>query len=504
MPAMLLRSASRSGIHAVTPYRWRTPLDSLAAPRALTAPRWGAPTMAMLAALIGFLLPLVHRPLLIDGDTYWHLTAGQWMLDHLAVPHADPFSATMPGTPWVAHEWLSEVLMTLAYQAAGWSGLQLLCSATLALTLAVIARYLARWQDQPAALVSCVVAFAAILPSLLARPHLIALAPLVAWCVGLLRAREQRRIPAWPLLPLMTLWANLHGSFVLGLALAGVLALEAVAAAPGRRVPEALRWGVFLAAATAATMLTPYGWHGLLYPLQLMRLDLIAYIAEWQPPNFNHPQPLTLALLALLYVALTRPVTVPLSRLFIVLALLTMALKHSRHQMVAGVVGALVLAAPLGQALGCAVAGCARTVASWRWGALALALAALAVALRLAHPVTRVDDRATPDTALRQVPAALLSQPVFNSYEFGGYLIYRHVRPFIDGRSDMYGDAFMRDYMAPFAPDRAAFERLANRYGLRWALIAADSTPMLYLLDTLPGWRRLYGDQVAAVYVRVD
>ncbi|HJV00215.1 MAG TPA: hypothetical protein VJ752_06665 [Burkholderiaceae bacterium] len=479
-------------------------MDSLAAPHALTAPRWGAPPMAMLAALIGFLLPLVHRPLLVDGDTYWHLTAGQWMWDHLAVPHADPFSATMPGTPWVAHEWLSEVLMALAYQGAGWGGLQLLCGAALALTLAMLARYLTRWQNQPAALVSCMVAGFAIVPSLLARPHLLALAPLVACCIALLRAREQGRVPAWPLLPLMTLWANLHGSFVLGLALAGVLALEAVAAAPGRRAPEAARWAVFLAAATAATLLTPYGWHGLLYPLQLMRLDLIAYIAEWQPPNFNRPQPLTLALLVLLYVALSRPVTVPLSRLFIVLALLTMALKHSRHQVVAGVVGTLVLAAPLGQALGCQVAGSVRTAAARRWGALALVLAGLAVALRLALPVTRADDSATPATALRHVPAALLSQPVFNSYEFGGYLIHQHVRPFIDGRSDMYGDAFMRDYMAPFAPDRAAFERLATRYGVRWALIAADSRPMLYLLDTLPGWRRLYGDQVAAVYVRVD
>jgi hypothetical protein len=131
-------------------------------------------------------------------------------------------------------------------------------------------------------------------------------------------------------------------------------------------------------------------------------------------------------------------------------------------------------------------------------------VAALAVALRLSCPVTRGDDRATPAMALRQVPPALLSQPVFNSYDLGGYLIYRHVRPFIDGRSDMYGDAFMAAYMAPFDPDRAAFERLVRRYGLRWALIAADSAPMLYLLDTLPGWRRLYGDRVAVVYVRED
>lgn len=477
-------------------------LEIPAAPRAATATRWGWPPMAVLAALLGFLLPLAHRPLLVDGDTYWHIAAGQWMLDHASVPHADPFSATMPGTPWIAHEWLSEVLMTLAYRAGGWAGLQLLCGAALALSLGMLARYLARWQDQPAALISCAIAVAAIVPSLFARPHLIALVPLTGWCIGLLRARERQRAPSWLLVPLIGLWANLHGSFVLGLALAGALALEAICAAGASRLQEARRWALFLAAATVAAMGTPYGWHALLYPLQLTRLDLIAYIAEWQPPNFHHLQPLTLALAVLLYVALTRPLTIRPSRLFILLALLYMALKHSRHQLVAGVVGTLVLAAPLGLGLGCVPAGRLRPAATLRWGALALGVAALAVALRVASPVTRGDDPATPQTALEHVPAALLSQPVFNSYEFGGYLIYRQVRPFVDGRSDMYGDAFMADYMATFVPDRAAFERLARRYDLRWALIAADSGPMLYLLDTLPQWRRLYGDGVAVVYVR--
>lgn len=462
--------------------------------------RW--PPFALVAALLGFLLPLVHRPLLLDGDTYWHIAAGRWMLDLHTIPHTDPFSATMPDAPWVAHEWLSEVIMALAFDAGGWSGLQLLCGAALGLTMGLIARYLQRWLDQPAALVFATLAAASIVPSLFARPHILALIPLSAWCIALLRAREAQCVPSWRWLPLMTLWANLHGSFILGLALAGLLALEALHAAPAPQLPLLRRWGMFLLAAAAAAMCTPFGWHSLWHPFQLMQPELTATIAEWQPPNFTHIQPLTLILMALLYAALSYPLRLPPSRIFMLLGLLYMALTHSRHQMVAGVVGALLLAAPLGQGLGSTPAPRLRLRDTPAWSAALLMTALLAVVLRMAMPQQRGDDAATPLAALDHVPAALLSQPVFNSYEFGGFLIYRHVRPFIDGRADMYGSAFVQRYLAPFGPDRTAFEQAVQRYDVRWALIATDSKPMLYLLDTLPGWRRLYGDSIAIVYVR--
>lgn len=467
---------------------------------AASARRW--PPFALVAALLGFLLPLVHRPLLLDGDTYWHLAAGQWMLELHAIPHTDPFSATMPGAPWVAHEWLSEVIMALVFGAGGWSGLQLLCGVAMGATVGLTAHYLQRWLDQPAALVSITLAAASIVPSLFARPHLLALVPMTAWCIAMLRAGETQRVPSWRWLPVMTLWANLHGSFVLGLALAGLLALEALHAATAPRLPLLRRWSVFLLAATLAAMCTPFGWRSLWHPFQLMQPELTATIAEWQPPNFNHLQPITLILMTLLYTALSRPLRLPLARILMLLGLLYMALKHGRHQMVAGLVGALVLAAPMGRGLGCAPVHGRRLRDAPAWSVALLAIALLAASLRIGLPQQRGDDAATPLAALDHVPAALLSQPVFNSYEFGGYLIYRHVRPFVDGRADMYGSAFMQSYLAPFQPDRPAFEHAVQRYGVRWALIATESKPMLYLLDTLPGWRRLYGDGVAVVYVR--
>ena len=57
-----------------------------------------------------------------DGDVSWHIATGEWILDHRAIPHTDPFSFTWAGKPWVPIEWLAEVLYAGAYRIAGYGG----------------------------------------------------------------------------------------------------------------------------------------------------------------------------------------------------------------------------------------------------------------------------------------------------------------------------------------------------------------------------------------------
>ena len=90
-----------------------------------------------------------------DGDTWTHVATGQWILAHGAVPRVDPFSFTFAGQPWTAHEWLSEVLMALAYHAAGWSGVALLTGVAAATAVFVMARRAARDLSGVALLVAC-------------------------------------------------------------------------------------------------------------------------------------------------------------------------------------------------------------------------------------------------------------------------------------------------------------------------------------------------------------
>src|SRR5688572_16000222 len=92
------------------------------------SPSWTAQQLfvACLPALFIFVLITFAPSVIPDGDPFWHIATGQWILTHSAIPTTDPFSHTFAGAPWTAHEWLSEVILGLTYQTFGLSGLHLL------------------------------------------------------------------------------------------------------------------------------------------------------------------------------------------------------------------------------------------------------------------------------------------------------------------------------------------------------------------------------------------
>jgi hypothetical protein len=453
-----------------------------------------------IAAVLVAAVVLFAPQVLNDGDTYWHLAAGEWMLAHRQVLKADVFSYTFAGRPWHTHEWLAEVLMALAYRAAGWSAVVVLSAAAAGAAVGVMARRLQRALPPLSLTLALALVFGCAAPSLLARPHLLALPLLAVWVDRLLAARAAGRAPPLGLAALMTLWANLHGGYVLGLAILGPLAAEAVAAAPAPdRFAAARDWILFAAASLAAALVTPFGVSGLTYPLQLLAMHSLPVISEWRPADFGHPGPLEITLLVTLYALLARGVRVPPLRLALLLLLLHMALQQSRHQIVLAVVGALLLAEPLG------AAAAQPETSPMRRPRLAAGLclaAALSLALvRLALPVTRSDALTSPVSALAHVPPQLAARPVFNSYGFGGFLIWHGVRPFIDGRGDMYGDDFLEAEVRAERGDRADLENLLARWKVAWTLLSPQDAAVP-VLDREPGWRRLYADRYAVVHVR--
>jgi hypothetical protein len=455
------------------------------------------------AALIGYAVFLFAPQVLNDGDTYSHIATGDCILLHRAVPVTDPFSYTFAGAPWVAHEWLSELIMATAYRSGGWSGLLILFAGATAFAVGLLAQHLARWLAPLPATIALLISASCISPSLLARPHILVLPILVVWTLGLLVARERARVP-WPMLPLMLAWANMHGSFIFGLLLVCPFALEAIAGEGTGWRCSALQWTLFLCVAVALASATPFGWRGLIFPFRLMGMKQLDMVGEWQPTDFQTLQPIEPALMAVLYVCLSRGARVPMLRLVILIDLLHLALLHTRHQMLAGVVGALILAEPLGRSLGALPAD---TQTPRQRDILPLTcflvLTASVGALRVLYPAERTDGSGSPITAVDYVSPELAATPVLNSYEFGGYLIFRGVRPFIDGRADMYGDGFLLDYAAMMRPDRALLIRTLDERGIRWTVLNAGS-PAVNVMDTLPGWRRLYADRVAAIHVRTQ
>ena len=211
------------------------------------------------------LFVLAGNALLIDPDTLWQVTVGQGIIDQRAVPHTDIYSFTMRGQPWISTQWLAQVMYAVCYNVAGWAGPVVLAATAIAATFALFARALRRHLVDTTTLIFALGALALMLPHLVARPHVLAMPVMVAWVGGLVAAMDRRDAPSFALLPLMVLWANLHGGFVLGLALTAPFALDAVVnAEPEKRTALLLRWILFGVAALAASCVTPYAWNALL------------------------------------------------------------------------------------------------------------------------------------------------------------------------------------------------------------------------------------------------
>lgn len=479
------------------------------------------PSLLLLVGLLAFGRLLAERmALLNDPDTYLHIAAGSWMLRHGALPLSDPFSHSLAGAPWVASEWLAEIVLALAYDHFGWSGVILLAAAGAAIAMMLLAHFLLRRLEPLPALIAAVAAAALLQPHILARPHVLALPCLVAWCGLLLAARDADRPPPFAALPIMALWANLHGSFLFGLALAGFLGVEAALwPPPGRSRPaEALRWGAFVAAALAAALVTPWGVAHIVQPIRLTLMPTLqATFAEWLSPDFTKSPALEMWMLGLIFIGYATGLRLPLARLVLLLGLVHMTLQHARHGDLLAIVAPLAVAAPLGRRLVALTATQAGAQARSRLGlflaelaqppALPAVVVALAVAAALAaptalRPVVRGDDAVTPGAALQAAERHGLAGPVFNSEAFGGYLIFRGVRPFIDGRVEMYGDHFLkRDFQAENG-NEAVLADLLSRYHIAWTLLRPDAGAVL-VMDHLPGWQQVYADAHAVIHRRL-
>jgi hypothetical protein len=136
--------------------------------------------------------------------------------------------------------------------------------------------------------------------------------------------------------------------------------------------------------------------------------------------------------------------------------------------------------------------------------AIALAVATVGViGTRVAIPLVRRDNPNVPVTAFAHVPPQLMGQHVLNEYAFGGYLIFKGVKVFVDGRADMYGDAWVQQYLAIVGGQQPDVDKAFKRWNITWAIVSPKDG-IVRLLDERPGWRRLYSNPYAVLFARDD
>jgi hypothetical protein len=459
--------------------------------------------MACFFSLAVFALALWSPAIFNDGDTYWHVRAGEWMLAHGTVLDHDVFSLPFSGRPWITQEWLSEVLLAVAYALAGWSGVAILTGLSAAAAVMLLGLFLGRRLDPLPGLVVLVLSVSCWMPDYLARPHILALPWMTMWLIGITTAAASHRRPSWQLLPIMTIWANLHGGFVFGIALLIPVACEAVFDSEERRARLALQWAIFAAAAVAAALVNPHGFRGLIYPFELMQNQSLAAVGEWQALDLHRFNAVEVAALVGGFFFIWRGIRVQPVRLLLLIALFHQSLVHARYGMILGLTAAVLLADPLAAAL-------RHERSSWnalRTRTLPFAMGAvvflLCAAVRIHDPITRTEGPAWPANAIAAIPASLAAEPVFNNYAFGGFLIFSGIKPLVDSRADFYGDAYLAEYWNTVSGEKSAVERTFRRYGVKWTILEPGD-PLVGVLDRRAGWHRLFTDSFAVIQAAPD
>ena len=248
------------------------------------------PTLIFVAAaLAGAVLGLFE---IANTSVGWHLASGHWIIEHQDFLRADPFSFTSSGTPWIDHEWLFQVAVSLVYSVAGPAGLVTLRALTVATIAVLLLGVGIRYGLSPAAaLILSLVCVAGARGRFFVRPELATLI-IVPAAVWLFLQRSKRRSLVWlaAVAGLMVAGANAHGGvLVVPPLLAGILMAETVQMALDRRWrPETLLSGLGgIAAATAALLVNPYGWRLFTVPFHLSQLVDLDHIPnpEWISPS---------------------------------------------------------------------------------------------------------------------------------------------------------------------------------------------------------------------------
>jgi hypothetical protein len=452
--------------------------------------------------LLSFLVCVtLGNHMLADPDSFWHPHFGTQIIETWTLPTADAHSHSFNGTPWIAKEWLSQILFAAAHRLAGWTGIVLLSAAAASLAFTIVALHVLRRVPQTTAiLILCVIAVL-MTGHTNARPHLLAAPVMAGWFAMLISAAEKGRTPHPAAIILMALWANLHGSFIFGLGFGGLLAVEAVlrAAKPNQTF---IGWALFGTASGVASLVHPYGFEHVIAAYKVMSLGPAkAVIAEWRPTVFSEITAMTLVIPALIILGLGAQRRLPYIRLALLMLLVLMALQHVRHMMVLGIVGGMLIT-PAFARLGTDAAESRPHQPALGLSVGLAAMLTFIVMLGAMRPTFHPSVSNMPAAAVDAALARNIPGNVINDYGFGGYLISRGVPTLIDGRTELFGPDFtVSTIRALSMQDLDKLDALLDHPQTGWTLLNARNPAAAYL-DRKPGWRRLFADDIAVVHIR--
>jgi len=452
-------------------------------------------------------LVCIYNAHVSDPDIWWHLRTGQWIQQHHAMPHTDLYSSTNAGKPWAAYSWLFDLLTFQLFSHLGLAGIVTYTAGMLLLITAAIHHLVRRLQfDFTLGIVFTYAACFSFGHLYTPRPWLFTLLFFALELDILMQARRTGRLRELAWLPLLfALWANLHIQFIDGLIILALALAESLLALKQSKTPTLLRprplAAIFLAC-VLATLANPYGWHLYQVAFQLAsQSGVLNTVTELQAMPFRDLSDYVLLILTLASAAALARARrfLPFETALFIFAVIV-SFRSQRDVWVMAIAAAAILSSTLPgsrkapQHLPTAVTP------------LLIVLAALAAALgfpAMHRNNATLSTQLAADLPVQAVEAAKARDytgPLFNTYNWGGYLIWSLRLPVaIDGRASLYGDqAIDRSRNIWNAqPDWATDPQLLAA-GL---IIAPLKSPLAQLLRLDPRFELTYQDKTAALFL---
>ena len=457
----------------------------------------------------------VSEKMLGEPDLWWHIKTGEWIWQHHAVPTTDPFSYTFAGHPWIAKEWLSQVIYFVASSIGGWGGV--LALGAIALGLAAAALYMAVSEELfpslAAAMALCGLFLAS--PSITIRPHLLTLPIIIIWTHQLFKASRKGHAPNYFWLLLLILWANLHAAFTVGFVIAFFAFLDFVETTRLGNRRELLKWIGFLVLCPLVTLIHPYTYQAMLATwLVVGPNDAVPLIDEWRPFDAQAQTIYAVCLLGLVFASLASGFRLGIARSLFLMLLSYLFLTHLRYGFFLFPILPLIVAADMAEQFP------RYSTAHWRLqpldrvdGFFSARFKPLLAAVAGAYLVAFVwggwllkakpPERVAATAAISYVKTHGVTGHVMNFFNFGGPLVFNDIQTFIDGRVEQL---FLGNFIKTYAwgPDtEAGMKDALKQYDVSWTIMPPDDKRVA-LLDKQPGWKRVYADEFAVVHQRQD
>jgi hypothetical protein len=462
--------------------------------------------------------------LLLDGDTGFHIRAGEFIIDTLSVPRHDMFRFLSPPLLWTDHEWLSDVIMAFFHGAFGLTGVVIFFCFLIASIYCLLFKVIRTHNGN---IISAIIIILLVIASsqlhFLARPHIFSLLLLVVWYYLLDAYQYDDRNYLYFLPPIMLLWVNLHAAFIVGPLLIGVylfgnivFSLTSGGAEKKRYRQKARNLALTMVACLVISLINPYGYQILLFPFEISANKLIMdNVQEFLSPNFHDPLPFKYLLFLLIAILAISRASLNIIEIVLVLLFTNMALYSMRHIPLFAIILAPVLTRQIDLILNEGNGRFTRfikkrseniaTIDASSKGYLWPLAASLVVVIFFAAGMMeyKFDEKRKPVEAVEFLKRENIPGNMFNRDEFGDYIIYAawpEYKVFIDGRVEILGPEGLMEFLKVMRI-KPGMDEVFKKYDINW-IIFGSGTSLSYFLLQSDDWRLIYSDGVANIFVR--